>query len=297
MNVNKKIGRPRLLLFGCGDIGMRLISLIHKRFRIIAITRNIKRCDELRMIGATPIVADLDQISTLIRLTSLAQMVIHLVPPQSVGEKDYRTRNLIKILSKKITLIYVSTTGVYGNCDGAIFDETRKVKPQNKRAKRRVDAEQILRIWARRSKSRLAILRVPSIYADNRLPVIRLQKNIPVLVEIEDIYTNHIHAQDLVMIIFIALYRSRPLRIYHAVDNSQIKMGDYLDNVAQALNIVKPPRLTFKMLQKQVSSKRISFMLESRRLSNDRLHNELCVRLRYPYVLQVLSMFKNNTKL
>lgn len=289
MTIDKKIGRPRILLLGCGDIGMRLISLIYKRFRIIGVIRNIERCNELRISGAIPIIADLDQPSTLIRLASMARIVIHLIPPQSVGERDYRTRNLVTILPKRIILIYISTTGVYGNCNGAIFDETRRVKPENQRAKRRVDAEHVLRNWARRSRSRLAILRVPGIYAHNRLPIKRLQQNIPVLIETEDIYTNHIHAQDLAIIIFIALYRSRPLRIYHVVDNSQIKMGNYLDSVAQAFNMIRPPRLTLKELQQQVSSKIMSFMSESRRLNNVRLHNELRVRLCYPYILEVLS--------
>jgi nucleoside-diphosphate-sugar epimerase len=115
--------------------------------------------------GAVPVVADLDQPHTLARLSGLAQRIVHLAPPRSDGITDIRSQNLSAILPDKSRLVYVSTTGVYGDCAGAKFDETRPVNPQNARAVRRVAAEQCLRRWAKRSQSTLAILRVPGIYA------------------------------------------------------------------------------------------------------------------------------------
>jgi len=217
-------------------------------------------------------------------------VIVHLAPPQSSGEKDRRTRNLAAILPDRANLVYISTTGVYGDCGGASFDETRPTRPANPRARRRVDAEQVLRAWARRSGSRLAILRVPGIYARDRLPLERLQKGTPALSAEDDVYTNHIHADDLAAIAVRAINQARPLRVYHAVDDSNMKMGDYFDAVARTFHLPPPPRLPRAELQQQVTPMMLSFMSESRRLRNDRLRNELGVRLRYPDVESLLKI-------
>ena len=178
---------------------------------------------------------------------------------------------------------------MYGDCGGELVHETRPVCPQNARAKRRADAEQALRRWASRSASRLAILRVPGIYADNRLPVERLQKGTPALAPDDDVYTNHIHADDLARIIVAALFRARPGRIYHAADDTQMKMGEYFDAVADAFGLPRPPRMARDELKNAVSPMLLSFMSESRRLSNVRLKTELGVRLRYARVIDALA--------
>ncbi|MCW5298098.1 NAD-dependent epimerase/dehydratase family protein [Herbaspirillum lusitanum] len=289
MNNVKKIGKPRLLMLGCGDVGMRMLPLVRARFRVIVVTSKPERRAKLRAAGAIPLVADLDRPDTLARLARLAQVIVHLAPPQSSGEKDRRTRNLAAILPDRANLVYISTTGVYGDCGGASFDETRPTRPANPRARRRVDAEQVLRAWARRSGSRLAILRVPGIYARDRLPLERLQKGTPALSAEDDVYTNHIHADDLAAIAVRAIDQARPLRVYHAVDDSDMKMGDYFDAVARTFNLPAPPRLPRAELQQQVTPMMLSFMSESRRLRNDRLRNELGVRLRYPDVATLLK--------
>jgi nucleoside-diphosphate-sugar epimerase len=279
-----KLGKPRLLILGCGDVGLRLVGLLKHRFRLFAVTSQAARCAELRAAGAIPLVADLDQPATLGRLTRLAQIVVHLAPPHSAGEKDQRTRNLAAILPERATLVYISTTGVYGDCGGALVDETRAVSPHNGRARRRVDAEQVLRAWARRRGGRLAILRVPGIYAANRLPLARLQKATPALIAADDVYTNHIHADDLARIIVAAVFKASPLRIYHASDDSQLKMAEYFDLVARAFGLPLSPRLPRAELEQVVSPMLLSFMSESRRLQNQRIKQELGVRLRYPDV-------------
>jgi nucleoside-diphosphate-sugar epimerase len=283
-----RLARPRLLILGCGDVGMRLLPLVRDRFRVFAVTSRASRCGELRDAGAVPVVADLDQPADLPRLAGLARTIVHLAPPQSEGLKDRRTRNLTAILPDHARLVYVSTTGVYGNCDGALIDETRQVDPRNARARRRVDAEQVLRAWARRSNSRLAVLRVPGIYAADRLPIERLKKGTPALLPEEDVFTNHIHADDLARIIALALFRAMPCRIYHAVDDSEMKMGEYFDAVAQAFHLPKPPRVAREELNNLVSPMLLSFMSESRRLSNRRIKSELGMRLRYPQVSDAL---------
>ena len=281
---SKKIGLPRLVILGCGDVGMRLLPLLRDRFRIFAVTSQAERQAELRAAGAVPILANLDQPQTLARLARLANVFVHLAPPQSDGATDRRTRCLVAILPERATVVYVSTSGVYGDCQGQLIDETHPVNPVNPRARRRVDAEQTLRAWAVRSHGRLAILRVPGIYASDRLPIDRLHKSTPALIESDDVYTNHIHADDLAHIVATTLFRLQPNRVYHTVDDSDMKMAAYFDAVADAFSMPHPPRLPRSELRQQVSPMLLSFMSESRRLSNSRLKHELGIRLIYPLV-------------
>lgn len=285
----KILGKPRLLIVGCGDVGLRLLPLLRERFRVFAVTSQPARVGELRAAGATPVVANLDRPDSLHRLRGLADTVVHLAPPPSDGAQDRRTRHLAAILPRGGTLVYVSTTGVYGDAGGAQFDETRPVAPRNPRAVRRVDAERALRHWARRAGARLAILRVPGIYAEDRLPLERLRQGTPALLPSDDVYTNHIHADDLARIIVLALFRAAPQRVYHTVDDSDQQMGEYFDAVADTFGLPRPPRMPRAELAERVSPILLSFMSESRRLRNDRMKRELGVRLRYPTVADLLA--------
>jgi nucleoside-diphosphate-sugar epimerase len=290
MNKQHVFSRPRLLIIGCGDVGMRLLPLVRARFRVFAVTSQPERCAELRAAGAVPLVADLDRPRTLARLRGLADLVVHLAPPPPQGARDLRTRHLVRVLGSTVRMVYVSTSGVYGDCGGALIDETRPVAPRNARALRRVDAEQVLRAWARRTGARLALLRVPGIYAAARLPLRRLEQGTPALAEPDDVYTNHIHADDLARIVALALFRALPCRVYHASDDTRMKMGEYFDAVADAFGLARPPRLARAELEAAVSPMLLSFMSESRRLDNTRLKRELRVRLRHPRVEQALAL-------
>ncbi len=288
-NTMQKFGLPRLLIVGCGDVGMRLLPLVRARFRVFAVTSNPARRAELRAAGAVPVVADLDSPASLKRLARLAPNVIHLAPPQGDGAIDRRTRNLTAILPDGARVVYVSTSGVYGDCQGQRIDETRAVAPHNARARRRVDAERVLRDWARRAGGQLAIVRAPGIYARERLPLARLQQGTPALLRADDVYTNHIHADDLARIVALALFRALPGRIYNAVDDTDMLMGDYFDSVADAFGLARPPRVARAQLAAEVSPIKLSFMAESRRIGNARIKRELGVRLTYPEVRGALA--------
>lgn len=284
----QNLKRPRLLILGCGDVGLRLLPLLGAHFRVFAVTSNPERRAQLRAAGAIPIVADLDDRASMARLSGLARLIVHLAPPQAEGALDRRTRNVSAILPERARLVYVSTSGVYGDCGGALIAETRPPAPRNARALRRLDAERVLRAWARRSGSSLAILRVPGIYAAERLPLQRLRQGTPALDAADDVYTNHIHADDLARIVLCALWRGLPGRVYHAVDDSDMKMADYFDAVADAHALPRPPRLARAALSAVVSPTLLSFMSESRRLTNRRIKEELGVRLRYARVADAL---------
>ena len=288
-SLRKRAGLPRLLILGCGDVGMRLLPLLRGRFRVFAVTSQPARCAQLRAAGAVPIVANLDEPASLRRLAGLAATVVHLAPPLSSGLLDRRTRNLAAILPEHGRLVYVSTSGVYGDCGGAVVAETRPVAPANARAKRRVDAEQVLRGWGARRGASVVILRVPGIYAEDRLPLKRLREGTPALAAGDDVYTNHIHADDLARIIERAIWRGRPGRVYHASDDSELKMAEYFDAVADAFGLPRPPRLPREQLRQAVTPMLLSFMSESRRLDNTRLRRELGVRLRYRRVADALQ--------
>lgn len=281
--------RPRLLIVGCGDIGMRLLPHLTGIFRVFALTSQPERRARLRALGAVPVVADLDRPATLKRLRALAPWVLHLAPPAPAGEHDRRTRHLVAALGKVERMVYVSTSGVYGDCGGALVNEHRPVAPRSARARRRVDAERVLRGWAVANGATLSILRVPGIYADDRLPLRRLEQGTPALRAEDDVYTSHVHADDLARIVLAALWRGRPGRLVHAVDGTRMKMADYFDAVADAFGLARAPRLARAELEAAVSPMLLSFMSESRRLDDTRLTRELRVRLRHPDVATTLA--------
>lgn len=259
-----------------------------ERCRLYVLTRSDERLHALRACGATPIVGDLDRPDTLARLTGLANDVLHLAPPPGNGDTDARTANLIRTLGKGGSLpqrfVYLSTSGVYGDCAGALVREHAPLRPQSDRARRRVDAERRLRAWGRRSGVRVSILRVPGIYAADRLPLQRLRAAAAALRAEEDVHTNHIHADDLVAIVLDTLARGRSQRAYNASDASAMKLGEYLDLVARAFGLPPPPRVSLQEAARTLSPAQLSFLRESRRLDNGRLLRELRTRLRYPSV-------------
>lgn len=184
----------------------------------------------------------------------------------------------------RVRLVYASTTGVYGDCGGAWIDETRATQPANARAKRRVSAERQLRRATARGGVAASIARIPGIYAGNRLPLARLEKGTPALTDADDVYTNHIHADDLAAILVRLTMHGRPARVIHASDDSSLKMGEYFDAVADAFGLPRAPRITREQAEQEIEPTLLSFMRESRRLVNRRLKEELRVHLRYPSV-------------
>lgn len=299
--------RPRLLVVGCGDVGTRMLAALSAqagkpRLRVLTLTSNPERVAALRALGTTPLVANLDQAATLARLAGLATHVVHLAPPARDGVVDYRTRALLQALGRRgrpQTLVYISTSGVYGDCQGAVVHETRAVAPATPRAMRRVDAERSVRQWGREA-TRASILRVPGIYASNReggTPEARLRSGAPVLVAQDDVFTNHIHADDLARACVSAMWHGAPQRIYNISDQSALRMGDYFDLAADLYQLPRPPRMARSEAAQQLSQMQLSFMSESRVLDATRMRHELGLRLRYPTVADGLRGFQRSSKL
>lgn len=373
MTVIRTLRRPRILIVGCGDVGLRCVERLRGRARVFALTSQPSRRPLLRAAGTVPLVGDLDARASLARLAGLAPTVLHLAPPPKTGCDDRRTQALIAALTARrrsparstpnslragsavtrwrrsavpqtrlapalrgaavggalqrrrvphlplsplfsrrgapaaavprtpaivtdgvlataprgharLRIVYASTTGVYGDCGGARIDETRTPRPATPRATRRVAAERRLRRAGARGALTATIARIPGIYAADRLPLARLQKRTPALAEADDVYTSHIHADDLAAILVRLATHGRPSRVIHASDDSELKMGAYFDRVADAFGLARAPRVSRADAERQLDPLLLSFMRESRRLSNRRLKCELRVRLRYPGV-------------
>jgi nucleoside-diphosphate-sugar epimerase len=284
--------KSSLLIVGCGDVGLRVVRALAGRLRVLALTSSRDRCDALRAAGVVPVVGDLDDARSLGRLAGLADAVLYLAPPPGSGHADPRLRALLAALSRRqppSRVVYASTTGVYGDCEGAWVTETRPVNPSTDRARRRVDAESHLRAWGRATGARVTVLRIPGIYAADReggRPQDRVLRGTPVLAAADDGYTNHIHADDLARACIAALWRGRAQRVVQVCDDSDLKTGDYYDLVADLSGLARPPRVTRE--DAQFSAAQWSFLNESRRLSNERMKRELRLRLLWPTVRENL---------
>ena len=275
----------RLLIVGAGDVARRALPALLARYATAALVRGDPAGLEGR--GVRIVAGDLDRPESL---AAAADVVLHAAPPSESGVRDERTRNLVAVLSGARMLprrvVYISTSGVYGDCSGAWVDESRPVRPQTDRARRRVDAEQVLGDWGHRRGVEIVVLRVPGIYAADRLPLERLKSGAPVLRAEDDVYTNHVHADDLAAICVRALERDAPAGLYNAADDTELKMGDYFDLVADRFRLARPPRVSRAEGEQVIPPTLASFMRESRRLVNRRLKEALGVRLRYPTVFE-----------
>jgi nucleoside-diphosphate-sugar epimerase len=282
--------RQRVLIVGCGDVGLRVAQALPRRVRLFALTTSAERTPELRARGITPLLGNLDAPGSLNRLAGLAHRVLHLAPPPNQGWGDPRTGALTRALRRRSppnALVYASTSGVYGDCQGKIAIETRAVHADTARATRRIDAENAVRFLGRSAPVRSSILRIPGIYAADReggTPRPRLEKGTPVLLAEDDVYTNHIHADDLARACLAALWRGKPQRVYNVNDDTCLKMGDYFDLAADLYGLPRPPRLPRSTATAQLPLLLLSFMSESRRMDNTRMKRELRLSLRYPTV-------------
>ncbi len=320
-----RMRRKRLLIVGCGDVGSRVARDVRQRLTVRALTSSADRVAPLRALGTTPLQGNLDDPRTLKRLGALAHWAVHLAPPQASGVHDMRTQAIARVWLRSralaqarerrmaalpsgqrlarlrlrhqhtqlAALVYGSTSGVYGDCQGDWVDETRAVNAQSPRAMRRVSAELTLRRLTRQSQAaiRTTALRIPGIYAPDReggTPRGRLERAVPTRVADEDVYTNHIHADDLARALTRALFLGKPLRTLNVCDDTVLKAGDYFDAAADLYGLPRPPRLSTAEVRAQITPMQWSFLRESRRLRNGRMKRELGLVLRHPHVLDGL---------
>ncbi len=281
-----------MIILGCGYIGQALARRYRQRDEpVIGVVRSAERRAEVIATGAQARQLDLSQ-DDLTTLPLAGQSIFHLAPPPSEGDEDPLTAHLISAFERHghpRRLVYIGTTGVYGDCDGAWVDEDWPPQPTASRSLRRWDAEQRLRQWSRDSGAELVILRVAGIYACDRLPLARIRSAQPVVKADEAPWSNRIHAEDLVEICIAAMERAPTGAVYNVCDGHPSTMTNYFCQVADAAGLPHPPQIPLAEAEGQISAGMLSYLKESRRLSNQRLLDELGIRLRYPELTQGLA--------
>ncbi|HEC15675.1 MAG TPA: SDR family oxidoreductase [Sedimenticola sp.] len=272
-------------IIGLGDIGHRIARLELGRGRnVSALVRTDAKIKETENLGIKVFHADLDQPDTLERQPLHGAIVYYLAPPPSTGKHDSRMRNWLKSIKpfSPAKVVYISTTGVYGDCRGEWVDEQRPPRPKTDRAKRRLDAENQLAGWGQKQGVPVVRLRVPGIYHPDRLPIEALRRGRPVLRMEDAPYTNHIHADDLARICLAAADRGAAGEIYNVADNDASTMSEYFIKIADALGMPRPREIGWEEAERQLSPAMLSYLRESRRISNKKMLDELGVELLHP---------------
>ena len=275
-----------ILIVGCGDIGVRVARLEQARGNPVAgLARSVAAGERLRGFGVEPVSADLDDASTLTELPARGRLVYYFAPPPGGGPWDTRMRNFCAALGPEqapVRVVYISTSGVYGDCGGAWVTEATPVNPQTSRARRRVDAETVLQEWGARHGVAVVILRVTGIYGPGRLPLARLQQGHPVLMETESPPTNRIHADDLATVCLAAAERAPAGEIYNVSDGQPGTMTQYFNVAADLLGLPQLPQVSMAEARQVMTPMMLSYLSETRRMDNRKLREQLGVSLRYP---------------
>lgn len=281
-----------MLIIGCGYIGKRVARhYLGGGRQVTGVVRSEESKAVLVAEGIRAVACNL-ATSPLGTLGLQDERIFHFAPPSAHGVEDLHTRRLVAAFADAghpRRLVYISTTGVYGDCGGAWVDETRPPAPVADRARRRWDAEEALRDWSRDSGRELVILRVAGIYGPGRLPLERIRRGLPLVREDESPYSNRVHADDVVAACVAAMDHGAAGGVYNVADGHPSTMTDYFFRVADAAGLPHPPVLSLDEAAESLSQGMMSYMRESRRLSNRRMCEELGVNLRYPHLDAGLS--------
>lgn len=226
-------------------------------------------------------VLDLDAPSALPVTLPTRYCVIYTVPPKGPAP-DKRLRDLLALLQPPPRrFVYISTTGVYGDCHGRTVDEATPVNPSNERAQRRVDAEEQLAQWAAEKECELVVLRAPGIYGPGRLGIERIEAGLPVLREHDANPANRIHVDDLASCCIAALSNAAPPGIYNVGDNDHRSSTWFAGELAKQLGLSPPPEISREQASAEFSPQRLSFMSDSRRVDTSKMREVLGVTPRY----------------
>ncbi len=276
--------RPYVLIAGCGYVGQRLAARLRARFEITALVRSSEKAAALERQGVKTVVIDLDRVRAGAHLPERLdqEAIVYLAPPPGSGESDLRLDRFLHLaIVPPKTFLYMSTTGVYGNAGGGFVDESTPVQPLTDRARRRVSAEEMTRVWCNERRVRRVVLRVPGIYGPGRLPLDRLQRSEPVVRAEDAGISNRIHIDDLVAACEAAIDNSEARGVYNVTDGNSISSTAFIDRVAKLAGLPSPPRVSMEEAQLTFAPERLSFLNESRRVGNDRMLKHLRVALKY----------------
>lgn len=282
-----------IIIIGYGDIGRRVASLyLNKNIPITGIARSESSFQQMKDDDVTPVTADLDDIDSLSDLSLADALVFYFAPPPSTGTTDPRMKNFLASLdtdSLPRKIIYISTSGVYGDQAGQWVTENTPPNPGADRSFRRLDAESQLFQFRNEQPVEVVILRVGGIYGPGRLPEQRIRNAVPVLRQELAPKTNRIHADDLARICIAAGKYGHDGEIYNVSDGCDSNMTEYFFQVAKHLGLPKPPTVDWEQAENTLSKGMLSYLRESRRLDNSKMLTELRITLKYPDLLSGLA--------
>ena len=285
MNRKSKMSKD-VLIIGCGDIGVRVARLIRTRGgSVTAVSRSYSNEARLEELGLNVVPGNLDDQSALGKLATLGKLVFYLAPPPGGGPFDSRMRNFCQAIDKDrapTKVVYVSTSGVYGDCGEEWVTEETSVNPQTSRAQRRVDAEQRLQKWGKENGVPVVILRVTGIYGPGRLPLARIQQGHPILREEESPPTNRIHADDLAEVCIKAAEKADDGDIFNVSDGHPGTMTQYFNAVSDLLDLPRLPQVDMAEAKQVMNPMMLTYLTETRRMDNRKMVEQLGVVLMYP---------------
>ena len=289
------------LIIGCGDIGFRVArELLEKNHQVQATIHFVEGAKVPQSAGIETIVANFDYQEDVPELPLQGKKIFYFMPPQGGGSSDYRMLNFCRKLSVDnypAKIVYISTSGVYGDCGDELVTEETPLNPMTSRAKRRVSAENQLREQADKFGFELVILRVTGIYGPGRLPISQLKKGHEVLIEEDAPRTNRIHSLDLVQICLAAMDKGDDGDIFNVCDGEESSMSQYFMAVAKMYNLPQPKQLSWVEAGKVMNPLTLSFLKESRRMSNRKMVEMLAVELQYPTLEKGLPASKSVSSL
>ncbi|NEX22014.1 SDR family oxidoreductase [Thiorhodococcus mannitoliphagus] len=281
-----------VIVLGCGYVGTQVArQCLERSEAVTGVVRSAAGCARLEAAGIPCMRLDLATEEAPSGAFEGARL-FHLAPPVDHGVEDSHTRRLVASFERAGSprrILYISTTGVYGDCGGAWVDETWPTQPTAERSRRRLDAEETLRRWSRESGGELVILRVSGIYGPGRLPLARLKQGAPMVLAEEAPYSNRIHVDDLVAICIAAMDRAADGAVFNVSDGSPSTMTHYFMQIADATGLPRPPLIPMSEAGEQLSVGMMSYMRESRRLASRKVRDELGVELKYPSLAEGLK--------
>ncbi len=274
-----------MLIVGCGAVGARVATHARTQGQAVrCIVRTTASAERLRAQGFGATAIDLDHTTPGQVALTPAEPIFYFAPPPAIGRQDPRIARFLAALPSgpRPRLVYISTTGVYGDCGGDWVDETRPANPRADRARRRWDAECRLRDWREQGRGELVILRVAGIYGPDKLPLERLRRRTPMVAAADAPWTNRIHIDDLVMVCEAAMAHGRDGEVYNVSDGAPGNMRDYFDRVADLYDLPRAPLIDHAQSAAGLSPGMLSYLAESRRIDNRKMREELALTLRYP---------------
>ena len=273
----------QFVVIGCGYVGARLARRLPSP--VVAVTGSATSAQRLGESGIDAVACDLDELpaGAQLPIETRGRVLVYLAPPPGDGPADTRLRRCLAALpAAPSRIVYMSTTGVYGDAGGATVDEEQPPKAGTDRARARLDAETAVREWCGARGVEWVVLRVPGIYGPGRLPLERIRRGDPVIDESQAGPGNRIHVDDLVGVcIAAATLPAAGNRVYNVGDGNHASSTAYFTAVARLAGLPAPPSVSRDEARSRLPPATWSFLADSRRVDTTRMRRELGVKIRY----------------